>query len=174
MLTFFLASAIIRKVVFSANYSLLTTYYLLFMLMLRFQRIGRRNDPAFRIVATEKRSKPKSGFLEILGSYHPKTKDTQLKNERILHWLSKGAQASETVHNLLVSKGVVQGKKIAVKMAKAAMQLTTDNQQPTTDIAETAKEPEVTKEPEATKEQEVKSEEVAAPAEEKKEEVAAI
>lgn len=87
--------------------------------MLRFQRIGRRNDPAFRIVATEKRSKPKSGFLEILGSYHPKTKDTQLKQERILYWLSKGAQASETVHNLLVSKGVIQGKKIAVKMAKA-------------------------------------------------------
>jgi small subunit ribosomal protein S16 len=89
------------------------------MLMLRFQRIGRRNDPAFRIVATEKRSKPKSGFLEILGSYHPKTKDTQLKNERILHWLSKGAQASETVHNLLVSKGVIQGKKTAIKMAKS-------------------------------------------------------
>lgn len=120
------------------------------MLMLRFQRIGRRNDPAFRIVATEKRSKPKSGFLEILGSYHPKTKDTQLKNERILHWLSKGAQASETVHNLLVSKGVIQGKKIAVKMEKA--------------VANVANETEVAKEPEA------KSEEVAAPAEEKKEE----
>ncbi len=88
--------------------------------MLRFQRVGRKNDPAFRIVATEKRSKPKSGFLEILGSYHPKTKDTQLKQDRILYWLSKGAQASETVHNLLVSKGVIQGKKVAIKMKKPA------------------------------------------------------
>lgn len=139
------------------------------MLMLRFQRIGRRNDPAFRIVATEKRSKPKSGFLEILGSYHPKTKDTQLKNERILHWLSKGAQASETVHNLLVSKGVIQGKKIAVKMAKAATQPTTNNQQPTTSAAETVKEHEATKEAEVKPE--VKSEETAAPAGERKEEV---
>lgn len=140
------------------------------MLMLRFQRIGRRNDPAFRIVATEKRSKPKSGFLEILGSYHPKTKDTQLKNERILYWLSKGAQASETVHNLLVSKGVIQGKKIAVKMAKTEIreqpQTASDTQTAANSVAETAKEHE------ATKEAEVKSEEVAAPAEEKKEEAA--
>lgn len=79
--------------------------------MLKFQRVGRTNDPAFRVVVTEKRSKPKSGELEILGSYHPKTKETRLKNERILYWLSKGAQASDTVHNLLVKNGVIQGKK---------------------------------------------------------------
>lgn len=87
------------------------------MLVVRFQRVGRTNDPAFRVVVTEKRSKPKSGELEILGSYHPKTKATVLKNERILYWLSKGAKASDTVHNLLVSKGVIQGKKISVVRA---------------------------------------------------------
>lgn len=75
------------------------------------QRVGRRNDPAFRVVLTEKRSKPKSGQQEILGSFHPKTKETVLKNERILYWISKGAQTSDTVHNLLISKGVMQGKK---------------------------------------------------------------
>lgn len=84
------------------------------MLVIRFQRVGRRNDPAFRIVVTEKRSKPKSSGIEMLGSYHPKTKQTVLKNERILDWISKGAQVSPTVHNLLISKGVIQGKKIAV------------------------------------------------------------
>jgi len=84
------------------------------MLMIRFQRVGRKNDPAFRIVVTEKRSKPQSGEHEILGSYHPKTKVTALKNERILYWLSKGAHASPTVHNLLVTKGVVQGAKMNV------------------------------------------------------------
>ena len=76
------------------------------MLMIRFQRRGRKNDPAFRIVVTEKRSKPQSGGVEILGSHHPKTKETVLKNERILYWLSKGAKASDTVKNLLVKKGV--------------------------------------------------------------------
>lgn len=84
------------------------------MLMIRLQRVGRKNDPAFRLVLAEKRSKPKSGEIEILGSYHPKTKETLLKNERILHWLSKGAKLSATAHNLLVSKGVIQGKKISV------------------------------------------------------------
>ena len=84
------------------------------MLMIRFQRVGRKNDPAFRIAVTEKRSKPKSGALEILGSYHPKTKHTVFKNERILYWISKGAKLSDTVHNLLISKGVIQGRKIGV------------------------------------------------------------
>jgi small subunit ribosomal protein S16 len=84
------------------------------MLMIRFQRVGRRNDPAFRIVVVEKRSKPKSSGIEILGSHHPKTKRTMLKNERILYWLSRGARASATVHNLLIAKGVLKGKKIAV------------------------------------------------------------
>lgn len=81
------------------------------MLIIRFQRVGRKNDPAFRVVVTEKRSKPKSGELEILGSHHPKTKTTILKNERILYWISNGAKMSDTVHNLLVSKGVIKGKK---------------------------------------------------------------
>lgn len=84
------------------------------MLIIRFQRVGRKNDPAFRLVVTENRSKPTSGGIEYLGSYHPKTKHTALKNERILYWISKGAKASPTVHNLLVSKGIVNGKKIAV------------------------------------------------------------
>jgi len=88
--------------------------------MLKFQRRGRTNDPAFRVVVTEKKSKPKSGELEILGSFHPKTKATALKNERILYWLSKGAKATPRVHNLLISKGVITGKKIALKMPKPA------------------------------------------------------
>ncbi|MBI2640388.1 MAG: 30S ribosomal protein S16 [Candidatus Sungbacteria bacterium] len=97
------------------------------MLMIRFQRVGRTNDPAFRVVVTEKRSKPKSGELEILGSYHPKTKATVLKNERILYWLSKGAKPSDTVHNLLVSEGVLKGNKInVVKNEQRSLQPATE------------------------------------------------
>ena len=84
------------------------------MLMIRFQRVGRKNDPAYRIVVVEKRSKPHGGGVELLGSYHPKTKDTIIRAERIAYWMSKGAQISPTVHNLLVKKGVVKDKKIAV------------------------------------------------------------
>ena len=87
------------------------------MLMLKFQRVGRTNDPAFRVVVKEKRSKPKSGELETLGSYHPKTKATVLKNERILFWLSKGAKATPRVHNLLLKNKVIEGKKMSLKTA---------------------------------------------------------
>ncbi len=89
------------------------------MLTIRFQRVGRKNDPAFRIVITEKRSKPASGELEILGSFHPKTKETRIKRERILYWLSKGAKASPRAHNLFIAQGIIQGTKIDVsKRAK--------------------------------------------------------
>ena len=84
------------------------------MLRIRFQRVGRKNDPAFRVVVTERRSKPKSGELEILGSYHPKTKENLLKKERILHWISKGAKPSDTVYNLLIAKGIIERKGVAL------------------------------------------------------------
>ena len=94
------------------------------MLRIRFQRVGRKNDPAFRIVVTERRSKPKSGGTEIIGSFHPKTKETHLKAERARYWLSQGAQATPRVHNLLVKEGVIQAPKINVvrppKPAEAA------------------------------------------------------
>ena len=82
--------------------------------MIRFQRVGRKNDPAFRVVLCERTAKPKTSGIEVLGSYHPKTKATVLKNERILYWMSKGAQASASAHNLFVRKGVMKGKKMPV------------------------------------------------------------
>ena len=84
------------------------------MLVIRFQRVGRRNDPAFRIVVTEKSSKPKSSGIEIVGSHHPKTKETHLKNERILYWISKGAKLSPRVHNLLVAHKIISSPAINV------------------------------------------------------------
>jgi len=85
------------------------------MLTIRFQRVGRKNDPAFRIVVLEKQRSPKAGNpLEVVGSHNPKTKHTVIKDERVKHWLSKGAQVSGTVNNLLITKGVIQGKKVNV------------------------------------------------------------
>ena len=85
--------------------------YIFVMLTIRFQRVGRKNDPAYRMVVGERRSKPQSSGMEVLGSYHPKTKETILKNDRILHWMSKGAQVSDTAYNMLIAKGVISGKK---------------------------------------------------------------
>ncbi len=86
------------------------------MLVIRFQRVGRKNDPAFRIVVTEKQNAAKKKHLEILGSYYPKTKHTVLKAERIKYWLSKGVQLSDTAHNLLVRNKVIEAKPRLIKM----------------------------------------------------------
>lgn len=83
--------------------------------MIRFQRIGRRNDPAFRIVVLEKTSGPKAGNnVEVVGTYNPKTKAFQADGEKIKGWIAKGAQVSDSLKNLLISKGVLEGKKVAV------------------------------------------------------------
>lgn len=85
------------------------------MLKIRMQRIGRKNDPAFRVVVAEHTRSPKAGnFLERLGSYNPKTKERHLDADRIKHWLSVGAQASGTMHNMLISAGIIAGTKINV------------------------------------------------------------
>ena len=85
------------------------------MLKIRLQRIGRKNDPAFRAVLTDSKNSTKSGkFLEILGTYDPKVGNKSFQGERIKYWLSKGAKLSDTMHNFLVSDGVIQGKKVNV------------------------------------------------------------
>ncbi len=84
------------------------------MLMIRFQRIGRKNDAAFRIAVLEKTAGPKAGsYVDLVGTYNPKTKATTLKPDAIKDWMKKGAQVSPSVHNLLVSQGVIEGVKTA-------------------------------------------------------------
>lgn len=82
------------------------------MLKIRLQRIGRRNEAHFRVIVTEHTRATNTGdFVERVGTHNPKTKDTQLDAERITHWISKGAQPSDTVHNMLINKGIIKGKK---------------------------------------------------------------
>ena len=83
--------------------------------MIRFQRIGRTNDPAFRIVVLEKERAAKAGnILELLGTYNPRSKALTLDAEGVKEWISKGAQPTDSIHNLLINQGVIQGKKINV------------------------------------------------------------
>lgn len=85
------------------------------MLAIRLQRVGRKNDPSFRVIVTDSKMKPKTGnFLEVLGSYNARQGKPVINTERAKHWLSMGAQASGTVHNLLVDLKAVTGKKVNV------------------------------------------------------------
>src|SRR3989344_6103150 len=90
------------------------------MLMIRFQRIGRTNDPAFRIVVLEKERAAKAGnIVELLGTYNPRSKALTLNEDRVKHWISKGAQPTGSIHNLLVNKRFIEGKMIG-KAGKTA------------------------------------------------------
>lgn len=87
------------------------------MLMIRLQRVGRKNIPTFRVVLTDSKNGPRSGkYLEVLGSYDTriKNKADQLDTEKIKYWMSKGAKLSDTLHNFLVDKKVITGKKVNV------------------------------------------------------------
>ncbi len=80
------------------------------MVKLRLKRIGRLHQPCYRVGVFDSR-KPRDGrVVEELGSYLPDHKDPQkqvvLKKERIEYWLSKGAQPSETVRQLLRRSGI--------------------------------------------------------------------
>jgi small subunit ribosomal protein S16 len=90
------------------------------MLVIRMQRIGRINEPHFRVVVTEHTNAAKRGrYVELVGTHNPKLKKTELKAERIKYWISVGAQPSDTMHNMLVSKGIVKGKKVNVLPKKS-------------------------------------------------------
>ena len=88
------------------------------MVVLRLKRMGRAHSPFYRIGAMDKRSPRDGRVIEQLGWYSPTAvegKQYSIKTDRVEHWLSKGAQPSETVANLLKKVGVdpTPGKKIA-------------------------------------------------------------
>jgi small subunit ribosomal protein S16 len=86
---------------------------------MRFFRVGKKNQPAFKIVVTDKKNPPRGGrFVEEVGFWNPITKERVLRKERIKYWLSVGVQPSESVHNLLVSEKIIEGKKIPVHKKK--------------------------------------------------------
>lgn len=88
--------------------------------MIRLQRIGRKNQAAFRLLVLDSHRGPKAGKnVELLGSYNPHSNLFQVEKDRILYWMSKGAQISDTVRNLLISNKIIEGKKINVLPRKA-------------------------------------------------------
>lgn len=84
------------------------------MLAIKLQRRGKKHQPSFRLVVQEKRSKLNGDFIDDLGFYNPKSKEASIRNDRVQYWLSIGAKATPTVHNLLVKNGIIAGAKIPV------------------------------------------------------------
>ena len=76
---------------------------------LRMRRMGRRKHPIFGLVAADSRSPRDGKYIEDLGRYEPVAEPATvtLAADRIVYWLSQGAQPSDTVRNLLQKEGIL-------------------------------------------------------------------
>lgn len=76
---------------------------------IRLRRMGKKKQPIYKIVAADVRSPRDGRFLEAIGVYNPLTNPhtVDIKEDRALHWLSNGAQPTQTVKSLLRQKGIV-------------------------------------------------------------------
>ena len=74
---------------------------------LRLMRMGKTKQPTYRVVAADTRSPRDGRFIEIVGTYEPRSEPSVVKidNEKALAWLRKGAQPTETVQKLLEISG---------------------------------------------------------------------
>jgi small subunit ribosomal protein S16 len=84
------------------------------MVAIRLSRVGKKGHASFRFVVSDKRKDMYGPALEILGWYDPHANPTAInvKGDRVQYWLGKGAQASATVHNLLITAGIIKGEKL--------------------------------------------------------------
>jgi small subunit ribosomal protein S16 len=82
------------------------------MLTIRLQRTGKKNQADFRIVLAEKKSPVNKKFTEVLGSYNPRKKNFQVKEDRVKYWIGQHVELSPTIHNLFVTKNLLQATKV--------------------------------------------------------------
>lgn len=74
------------------------------MIKIRLTKKGKTNDPFFRIVAIESDKKREGEPLEVLGYWHPSSKDKKIDKKAIEKWVKKGAQVSKAVKELIKGK----------------------------------------------------------------------
>jgi small subunit ribosomal protein S16 len=82
------------------------------MIVLRLTRVGKRKQPSYRMVVQDKRRDPWGPALDTVGSYNPRTKALVVKADAIKDWISKGAQMTAAVNNLLITNKVLEGEKM--------------------------------------------------------------
>ena len=100
---------------------------------IRLRREGAKNRPYYKVVVADSRSPRDGKFIEIIGTYDPKKPDhnSTLKLDRIDHWISKGAQPSDTVRSL-IKKNKKQATTAPAEIAAPAAPVEETNAEPTT------------------------------------------
>ena len=80
------------------------------MVKIRLRRTGSKKKPTYRVVVADSRAPRDGRFVEILGYYDPRTEPVtfNIHEDRALHWLSVGAQPTDTVQKLLKNSGAME------------------------------------------------------------------
>jgi small subunit ribosomal protein S16 len=99
------------------------------MVKIRLRRVGAKKQPSYRVVVADSRSPRDGRFIETIGFYNPRTEPptVEIKEDRALHWLSQGAQPTDSVSQLLSRFGTLdrlarlkQGESLEVLLEEAA------------------------------------------------------
>lgn len=79
------------------------------MVRIRLRRVGFKNQPSYRIIAADKESPRDGRFLEILGSYNPRTEPStiEIQEDRVYYWLNVGAKPSNSVLQIFNHVGLM-------------------------------------------------------------------
>ena len=90
------------------------------MLVIRLRRMGSTKKPYFRVVVAEGKSKAESTVVELVGTYHPRSKPAkvEINKERVEHWLKRGARPSDSVRTLL-SRHLTRDLAVVLKPVEA-------------------------------------------------------
>ncbi|MBR3295355.1 MAG: 30S ribosomal protein S16 [Clostridia bacterium] len=75
---------------------------------IRFKRLGAKKNPFYRIVVADSRSARDSAFIDQIGYYDPKTKDTKIDAEKAQEWIKNGAQPTDTVRALFKRNEIIK------------------------------------------------------------------
>jgi small subunit ribosomal protein S16 len=69
----------------------------------RLTRVGSKKNPIWRVVVADQRSPRDGRFIEAIGHYNPQTEPSTIAidEERLQHWIARGAQPTGTVKNLI-------------------------------------------------------------------------
>jgi small subunit ribosomal protein S16 len=95
------------------------------MLKIRLQRRGKKNHATFRVVVAEQHAPVKGRFIADVGAYNPHTNVFDVKADKVQDWITKGAQPSDTVHNLLITHKIIKGEKKTIWRAPQKAEETT-------------------------------------------------
>ncbi len=79
---------------------------------IRLRRTGASKVPFYRIVVVDSRCSPKGKFIEKVGWYDPRAKKVEASKEKVLSWVHKGAQISNSVKKLLVNFSILSADEI--------------------------------------------------------------